>query len=241
MDVRVDTGHSMRLDLKTMAIWCAAAALLLFAGYDPLRAQPIELPTPGAASILSDADIARLLAEPNPLGERTLGKAGARVTVIEFASLGCTVCRAFHKATFPQFKKAYIDTGKVHYVLREFPIGKSSAAAASVLRCVPEKHFFRLADKLMSNPGQWNAREVNPDALYKVVQDSGLSRTAFDTCLSNQKISDGVTWMKQRGRELGVQGTPTFFVNGQKVRGALTFDELRRLIEQQLNGGANPA
>lgn len=231
----------MRLNLKPTVIWIAAAVLLLFAGYAPLRAQPIELPTPGVVPNLSDADIARLLADPGPLGEKTLGKAGAHVTVIEFASLGCTVCRAFHKATFPQFKKAYIDTGKVRYVLREFPIGKSSIAAATVLRCVPEKHFFRLADKLMNAPGQWNSREVTPDALYKVVQDSGLSRAAFDTCLTNQKISDGVIWMKQRGRELGVQGTPTFFINGQKVRGALTFEEMQKLIEQHLKGSTNPA
>jgi protein-disulfide isomerase len=231
----------LRMALDRAAALLAATAFMLIAG-SPLRAQPVELPTPGAAApVLSDADAARLLAEPGPMGERVMGKANAPVIVIEYASLGCVLCRAFHKATFPQFKKTYIDTGKVRYSYREFPIGKSSAAAAVALRCVPEKHYFRLADKFMSNPGPWNSREVNADAIYKVVQETGLKRAEFDTCLTNQKISDGVTWTKQRGRELGVRGTPTFFINGQKVRGALSFEEMRKLIEQHLHGAANPA
>lgn len=230
-----------RKALNCVAALIAAGVFVFLAGSKPSSAQPIELPTPGAVATLSDADITRLLSEPGPMGDRVLGNANATVTVVEYASLGCSICRAFHKATFPRFKKEYIDTGKVRFIYREFPIGKSSVAAAAALRCVPEKHFFRLSDKFMNSTGHWNGREVNADAIYKVVQDSGLTRSAFDTCLSNQKINDGVTWVKQRGRELGVQGTPTFFINGHKVRGALTFEEMQKLIEQHLNGGASPA
>jgi protein-disulfide isomerase len=68
-----------------------------------------------------------------------------------------------------------------------------------------------------------------------------LSRAAFDRCMANQKIHDGVVWMKQRGRELGVQGTPTFFINGKKVRGVLSIEEMRKLIDEQLQSAAKPA
>ena len=175
-----------------------------------------------------------LLTEAGPLGDRTLGSAGAPVTVIEYASLGCPICRVFHKSAFPRFKKDYIDTGKVFFIYREFPIGKSPAAAAAAARCVPEKDFFRINDKFMNLTGQWNGRDIVPDAIYKVVQDTGLARAEFDSCLTNQKISDGVNWVKQRGRELGVEGTPTFFINGQKVRGIMSFEEMQKLIEQHL-------
>ncbi len=159
------------------------------------------------------------LAKAGPLGDRTLGKSGAPVTVIEYASLGCPICAVFHQKVFPQVKKAYIDTGKVLYIYREFPIGPSPAAAAEAARCVPEKHYFRINDKFMATKGQWNGRQPDRDLLYKIVQDTGVKRAEFDSCMANQNIKDGIVWVKQRGREFGVQGTPTFFINGQHVRG----------------------
>ena len=181
------------------------------------------------------------LAKAGPLGDKTLGQPGAPVTVIEYASLGCPICGVFHQKVFPQFKKAYIDTGKVFYIYREFPIGPSPAAAAEAARCVPEKHYFRVNDKFMATKGQWNAREPSRDLLYKIVQDTGVKRSEFDSCMANQNIKDGIVWVKQRGREFGVQGTPTFFIGGQQVRGVLSYDEMRKLIDQHLQSAAKPA
>lgn len=181
------------------------------------------------------------LKKPGPLKEMTLGSEKASVTVIEYASLGCPVCAAFHKRVFSKFKAAYIDTGKVHYIYREFPIGRSSAAAAHAARCVPEKDYFKINDRFMAKRGRWNAREPNLDLLYKIVQETGLSRSAFDSCMANQKTMAGIVWTKQRGREFGVKGTPTFFINGAEVRGGLNFDEMRQLIEKHLELAAKPA
>lgn len=181
------------------------------------------------------------LVQAGPLPEKTMGRPGAPVTVVEYASLGCPICRVFHSKAFPRLKADYIDKGKVFYIYREFPIGASAAAAASVARCVPEKDFFRANERLMANQGQWAARDVRPDALYKLVQDTGLSRAAFDTCLANQNISNGIVWVKQQGRRLGVQGTPTFFINGQKVRGVQSYEEMQKLIEPHLKSAAKPA
>lgn len=177
------------------------------------------------------------LLKAGPLGDKTLGSPSAPVTIIEYASLTCPYCRKFHSATFPKLKKAYIDTGKVHFIFREFPIGRSAAAAALAVRCAPEKHYFALNEKFLATQARWTSQEVRYDAIYKVVQDYGLSRNAFDTCQKNQKIIDGLVWVKERGRKLGVAGTPTFFVNGVKARGALTFEDMRKLIDAQLQQG----
>ncbi len=190
------------------------------------------------------ADKPSSIAELNkagPLGEKTLGNPGAPVTVIEYVSLGCPVCSAFHKQAFPQIKTTYIDTGKVYFIFREFPIGNSPAAAAQAARCVPDKHYFRINDKFMANHGQWNGRDPDPDLLYKIVQETGLKRAEFDSCMANQNTKDGIKWVKQRGRELGVKGTPTFFINGQPVREFNSFDEMRKVIDQHLLGAAKPA
>jgi protein-disulfide isomerase len=191
------------------------------------------------APVQSELDISNLLAA-GPLPEMTLGNSNAPIKVVEYASLGCPLCRSFHKATFPRFKQAYIDTGKVYYVFREFPIGKSSIAAAIASRCVSGKSFFRIVRKFMNTTGQWNARNPNLDLIYKVVQETGLSRSKFDTCMANQNIKDGVTKVKQRGRAFGVKGTPTFFINGVSVRGALTFSGMKKLIDVQLASARDP-
>ena len=226
---------------KSIAVVAGVLAVLGISTVTYAEPVEIELP-PHLRPALSPEKIAELLKEPSLLGDMTLGKAGAPVTVVEYASFGCAVCKAFHKTTFARFKKAYIDTGKVHFILREFPIGKSSATAAMVARCIPAKDYFRIVDKMMNTTTQWNGRQPDLDGLYKVVQETGLSRAAFDSCLTNQKINDGITRTKQQGRELGVQGTPTFFINGEKVRGNLSFEEMQKLIEGHLhNRGANPA
>jgi protein-disulfide isomerase len=167
-----------------------------------------------------------------PLGDRVLGKATAPVTVIEYVSLTCPHCANFHKTLFPRMKKEFIDTGKVRYIVREFPIGHMSGAAAIVNRCAPEDKYFFLLNQFLTRQPEWVSQEVRPDALYSVAKASGMTRETFDKCLSNQVIIDGLTEVKQRGRQFGVIGTPTFFINGRKAQGEVTFDEIKAMIEQ---------
>ncbi len=218
---------------------CAGAVILLMGLTGCAPGLPEALTV---ASSETNAELsAAALKKPGPLPEKTLGSPNAPVTIIEYASLGCPICAAFHKSVFPKFKAAYIDTGKVHFIYREFPIGRSAAAAAQVARCVPEKDYFRINDKYLANRRRWNAREPKPELLYKIVQETGLSRAAFDSCMANQKIKAGIDWVKQRGRKFGVKGTPTFFIDGQQVRGALSLEDLRKLIEKHLAVAAKPA
>ena len=197
---------------------------------------------PTAFSGANGAPTPAELMKQGPLGDKAFGKANAPVTVIEYASLTCRYCRSFHLTTYPKLKKAYIDTGKVRYIIREFPIGRSAAAAAIVTRCAPAKDYLRLYDKYLVNQKQWTGQEVRPDALYKVAAQTGMTRETFDKCMTNQGIIDGLMWVKQRGRQFGVVGTPTFFINGQKARGVLTFEEMKGMIEPQISArAANPA
>lgn len=173
------------------------------------------------------------LVKPGPLGDRSLGDPNAPVTIIEYASLTCPYCRSFHAKTFPRLKKELIDTGKVRFILREFPIGRTAAAATVVTRCAPRKDYFTLFHKYLAQQPQWVSQEVRPDAIYKIAAQTGMSRATFDACMTNKEITDGLIWVKERARDFGVSGTPTFFINGKKSRGDLTLEEIRAMIAEQ--------
>ena len=186
------------------------------------RADRIENPT--------QADI--MLAGPLP--EMALGRADAKVTVVEYASLTCPYCRAFHEKTWPAFKRAYVDTGKVRYILREFPIGRSSGNAWLIARCAGPEQALKLYDRFIKRQDLWVSQEVRLDAMFKVASEAGMTRAAFDACLKNQAIIDSVKWSKERGRKLGVIGTPTFFINAKQYRSVLTMAELKKIIDPML-------
>jgi len=128
-------------------------------------------------------------------------------------------------------KKEYIDTGKIRFIVREFPIGHTSGAAAIVNRCAPANKYFSLFNAFLLRQPEWVSQEVRPDAIYAVAKSSGMTRQEFDNCLANQTIIDGLTEVKQRGRKFGVIGTPTFFANGRKAQGTITFEEFKSLVE----------
>jgi protein-disulfide isomerase len=172
------------------------------------------------------------LMAPGPLGDRVLGKSTAPVTVIEYVSLTCPHCANFQKNLFARLKKEFIDTGRVRYIVREFPIGHTAGHAAIINRCAPEDKYFFLLNQFLTRQPEWVSQEVRPDAIYAVAKSSGMSRETFDKCLSNQTIIDGLTEVKQRGRQFGVIGTPTFFINGRKAQGEVTYDEIKALVEQ---------
>jgi protein-disulfide isomerase len=192
----------------------------------------------GGAGPTADAASDKALGMPSPeelmaaspLGERVLGSPNAPITVIEYASLTCPHCAHFQKDVFPRVKKELIDTGKIRFILREFPIGHTSGAAAIINRCAPEDKYFSLFNAFLLRQPEWVSQEVRPDAIYSVAKSSGMPRETFDKCLTNQTIIDGLTEVKQRGRKFGVVGTPTFFANGRKAQGTITFEEFKALI-----------
>ena len=177
------------------------------------------------------------LALAGPLGDRVLGSATAPLTVYEFASMTCPHCRAFHEMSFEKIKKAYIDTGKIKWVIREFPIGRSSGNAWIAVRCASDDTWLKVYESLMFEQASWVSQEVRIDAIAAAAAKGGLDRTKLDACLANQQMIDGLNWVKERGRTLGVIGTPTFFIGTKHVRQVLTPEEFKAMVDPLLAGG----
>jgi len=182
----------------------------------------------------SDTVPAAELAKPSALGDVVLGKDDAPVTVIEYASMGCPHCAHFTLETFPKLKERYIDTGKVRYIFREFPLDPLAAAASMLMRCTDKDKFFPLMELLFKTQEQWYVRQpIEP--LFNVVKQAGYSREAFNACLDTKNNADSKKILSaiestrnDAADKLGVNSTPTFFINGKRVAGALSIEELEK-------------
>ena len=148
-------------------------------GYNPFSETPPA--AVGRREVIANPSLAEVL-QPGELPEMALGRADAPVTIVKYASMTCPYCRQFQRETFPLLKREYIDTGKVRYILREFPIGHQSGLATIALRCAPPDKYFVLYDKLMVQQAAWVSQEVRPDPIFKVAQQVGMTRAQFDSC-----------------------------------------------------------
>lgn len=175
------------------------------------------------------------LMQVGPLAEMTLGDPSAPITLIEYASATCGHCARFHIDTYPGLKENYIETGKVFFVFREFPLDPLAAAAFMLARCVPEDAYFDFIDLLFEKQQDWAFTDKPVDALFSMAKQGGLTRADFDSCLSNQELLDGIRWVRERAeKEFQVSSTPTFFLNGALVRGAVSLEELEALLKPHL-------
>lgn len=168
-------------------------------------------------------------------GDMALGAPeGAKVTVVEYASVTCSGCAAWNEQVWPQFKAKYVDTGKVRYVFREFPTPPQDVAVAGFLvaRCAGEDKYFHVIDQIMRSLPEMHAGTPPRDILLRAAREAGLSEAQFQTCVANP---EAVAAMEQRikaARDAGVTGTPTFMVNGQTVDSSL--DSLSQRIDSLL-------
>ena len=172
------------------------------------------------------------LAQPGPLGDVALGPADAKVTIIEYASMTCSHCAAFHKETYPELKKRYIDTGKVRFILREFPLDPLATAGFMLARCDGDSKYYPITDLLFDNQSAWAFTSKPLDALQQMMKQAGFSKEKFEACLKDQKLYDAVNAVRKRADEtFKVNSTPTFFINGQRVSGAVSIDEIEKIIK----------
>ncbi|CAN7639189.1 DsbA family protein [Bosea sp. LjRoot9] len=186
----------------------------------------------GARSAQAQTD----LTTAGPLGDVWLGNADAKVTVIEYASMTCSHCAAFHQDTWPALKAKYIDTGKIRFTLREFPLDPLATAGFMLARCNGNDKYYPMTDMLFSQQKAWAFTDKPVDALSSMVKQAGFTQESFEACLKRQDIYDAVTQVKDRGAKAGVDATPTFFINGQKRSGALSIAEFDKILEPLLAG-----
>jgi protein-disulfide isomerase len=176
------------------------------------------------------------LLAPGPLGDMVLGSDTAPVTIVEYASLTCSHCRAFMMGTYPELKKRYIDTGKVRYILREFALNDVDLLAIVITRCAPKERFFPLVETLFEKQDQWAVNNPVPP-LLGIAKQAGFTDESFKACASNQQIIDGVKAQREAGTKFGVNSTPTFFINGEKRTGNMPIEEMEKLIQPYLKAG----
>jgi protein-disulfide isomerase len=179
--------------------------------------------------VLAQSAMQAELMKPGPLGDMALGDEKAPVTIIEYASMTCPHCAHFHEATFPDLKKKYIDTGKVRFIFREFPLDQLAAAAFMLARCGGDKdRYFPMVETLFQQQRNWAVqRPLGP--LLAISKQAGLSEAGFNECLKDQTVLNGIEDVRKRAAEkLNVQSTPTFFINGKQLRGSATLAEFEK-------------
>ena len=201
--------------------------------FNPFSTEP-ETAT-GGREVIANPTLADIM-QAGPLPEMSFGRADAPVVIIKYMSLTCPYCRKFQLETWPQLKKEFVDPGKVRFIMREFPIGKASGTATVALRCAPGDKYLTLYEKFLSQQSAWVAQEVRTDQIFKVAAQVGITREQFDACLQNRGMISQLNAVKERGRKLGIIGTPNFFVNDRLVKSVVGLPEIRSMVEAALSG-----
>ncbi len=159
------------------------------------------------------------LMAPNALPDVVEGKADAPITIVEYASMTCSHCAAFHNDVYPTLKKNYIDTGKVKFILREFPLDPLATAAFMLARASGDKRDA-VVDLLFRQQRNWAFVDKPLDGLSNVLKQTGLSEESFKETLKDQQLYENVNKVRDRAAEkFAISATPTFFINGDKYSG----------------------
>jgi protein-disulfide isomerase len=231
-----ETG-SAGISRRKLLLGVAAVALAAGGGFyvwtrdrGSLIAPATAQPAPPKAPDIAPAD----LLAPSTLSEQSLGDANAPVTVIEYASMTCPHCAHFHETVYPELKKRYIATGKVRFIFREFPLDPLAAAGFMLARCAGEGKYFPMIETLFAQQKEWVVQKPL-EPLLAIARQAGFTKESFDACLANQKVLDGIEEVRSKAvQKFKVNSTPTFFVNGSKLNGAPTIEELSKQIDSYL-------
>ena len=199
----------------------AVIAAGVYFGTTPSGSSPTPVSTAAAA------DKALLGAQPN---DHVLGDPKAPITIIEYASLTCPHCAAFEVLTLPDLKKKWIDTGKVKLVYRDFPLDQNAAKAAQIAECAGNDRYFAVIDLIFRGQPQWAAAADPVAEVGKSLRFAGLSADDVKACLANDKMADAVVADFRGGESLGVNSTPTLFINGELYSGPRTNDDLDAVL-----------
>ncbi|MBB3808865.1 DsbA family protein [Pseudochelatococcus contaminans] len=200
----------------------------------------VGLMGPGVRPAMAQDASVVTLAEQGPLGDVVLGSNDAKVTVIEYASLTCGHCATFHQDTFPAFKEKYIDTGKVRFILREFPLDDLALLGFMLARSKGNEHYYPITGLLFDQLGRTWAKPGDDkplDSLLATVRQAGITQEDFNATIKDRKLYDGVTAVREAAsNKFSINSTPTFFINGKRHLGALTINDLDKAIEPLLAG-----
>jgi protein-disulfide isomerase len=174
----------------------------------------------------------KALMEPPAMGEMILGVETAPVTIIEYASASCPHCAAFANDVLPSLTKDYIDTGKMRLIFREFPHNDAAMGAFMVARCAPKERYFPLMEIYFKTQDAWVAKPL--EGLRTIALQAGFTEQTFMACLNNQDVAKNIFAVRQKAEGFGVQGIPTFFINGERYEGENTLEAFKSKIDSLL-------
>ena len=201
-------------------IWFAVLIGLTLAGAVPAIAAP---PPPAGKASAAGA----LAVSPS---DRILGNPNAPITIVEYASLSCPHCAHFEGTVLPTLQKQWIDTGKAKLVMRDFPLDRAALRAEMLARCVPPQRYYPLVKTLFATQDEWVLAKDQKAALERIARLAGIGRKQVDACLADKKLENEIVQSRlTASNQLGVDATPTFFINGKKFEGEPTvaaFDKL---------------
>lgn len=226
-----NTPASFAASVSRRAVLAAGGVLLAAAALPSLLSWPaVAQRREGPAEI----PVADLMA-PGDLPELVIGSPEAKVTIVEYASMTCGHCANFHNKIFPELKAKYVDTGKVKFVFREFPLDNLAAAASMLARCAGGDRSHALVSVLFAKQEQWAFVRDNPvPKLFEIARQAGFTQESFDKCLTDQALLDKLIAGRTRASEkFGVSSTPTFFINGKRLQGG-TLADFEKALEPLL-------
>ncbi len=176
------------------------------------------------------------LMKPTDLADIAIGPADAKVTVVEYGSMTCGHCMNFATKVFPDFRTKYIESGKVRFVFREFPLDNLAAAASMLARCAGGDKTFPMVETLYAKQADWAFTQGNPvPKLFDIAKQAGFTQESFDKCLTDQKLLEQITAGRTRaGETFGVSATPTFFINGKRLQDVPTVENFAKIIDPLL-------
>jgi protein-disulfide isomerase len=193
-------------------------------------------PTPSPGYVIPAVDLADMLSE------KVLGNPAATVSIIEYSSLTCPHCATFHTSTLPQIKAAYIDTGKVKLVYRDFPVPGASTqtvamAAAGLARCAGTARYFDALDALYRTQGTWTVASNPYSGMKQAIASLGMASDKMDACMASTDVQNEINRvMAEAQATYNVSGTPTFIVGSQKIIGDQGFAAFDAILRPLVNG-----
>jgi protein-disulfide isomerase len=168
------------------------------------------------------------------LPEMAIGVENAPITLIEYSSLSCPYCAKFHEDVLPKLKTEYIDTGKVRYIMREFPLNDAAFAGSVIARCVDPSRSFALAELLFKRQQDWAFKDNAFEPLKLYAKQAGITEEKFNACLNDANLQQKIKDVREQGAKYGVDSTPTFFVNGKLYKRGVTFERLAEAFKPYL-------
>ena len=179
--------------------------------------------------------VAAIASMEEAMAEMSLGKDNAPVTMVEYSSLGCPHCAAFHFETLPKIKTDYIDTGKLRLVYRDFPLGTPSLSAAMVARCAGRDRYFGFVELLFRSQSQWSQSNNPLEAIARVVRFGGMSEADINDCLKYQPLLESIRKGAETANEkLKINSTPSFIIGSEVISGALPYEHFKKAIDKAL-------